>query len=133
MIEPKNLTRALICGAAGLGLGFLGWWLAPSLKFFASLIGTPLLYESWAIANKGEDDTISEGHWFLAKRPLFPWAYGALSCYLVISFTELLKSGAPLEAVLKALILLLVWIGLQSHFFFQSQDVYDRLWGVRRD
>lgn len=133
MFEPKHLTRALILGAAGIGLGYLGWVLAPSLKIFATLIGAPLLYESWALVNMGKEDTISEGHWFLAQRPLFPFSYGALTAYLVQSFYNLLISGSPMEMVLKALILLLVWVGLMSHFFFQSQDVYDRLWGVRRD
>lgn len=133
MIEPKVLTRALILATAGVGLSFLGWELAPSLKVFALGMGLPLIYEAWALANKGKDDTISEGHWFLAQRPLFPWAYGALTAFLVLSFYNFLRAGAPVEAILKALILLLVWVGLQSHFFFQSQDVYDHLWGVRRD
>lgn len=119
-MTSKKLSILVVGGALGVLLLYLGWMFAPSHKEFTLLILMPLLYEAWMLLNKGTGDTISEAHWWLAQRPLVPFIYG------ILTFWVMFLSGWHI-------ILICAWVGLMAHFWFQSQDVYWKVWEEKKN
>lgn len=101
---------------------FIGLAMVFVLGLFVSELSIPLerllgysvalAFEAWAILNKRRRDTISEGFWKLANRPLVPWICGFLTTYYFMN-------GAITHVVEQCAL-----IGIQAHFFWQANHVY---------
>jgi hypothetical protein len=110
-------TKIVVGGAIGAGLvaaifALLGWK-------YGAVAAAFLAYESWTFRNRYDKDTISEVMWVLATRPLIPVIFGAAIGWAI--------TAGVIPATVEG-----VWIGvaigfLCGHFFWQAQDVYERL------
>lgn len=118
-IRAQQLSRIFVAAILGSAILYVGWVNAPSFPVFLVLIAIPGAVEAALLLNQEKGDTISESHWYLAQRPLVPFLYG-LATYWV-----LFNSGwGP--------VLVGAWCFLMAHMFFESQDVYLRLWCKRK-
>ena len=99
----------LLYGAGLVGLIFevMPWQAALGALFM-------LLYEGYTFIDPYMGDTLSEAQWYLSRRPLIPLLTG-------------IAVGAALIGGLLSNPVLCVGIGmLLGHFYWQTQDVYER-------
>lgn len=117
MLKGKKLSQVVVITGLALLIALVGWEFKANPLQFLLAVAIPLLIEGAFLANSESGDTLSESHWVLAQRPLVPFIYGMVSTWVVF-----LSGWHPLYIA--------AWAGLMMHFFFQSQDVYRRLWGI---
>lgn len=117
MLKGQKLSQAVVIAGLAVAITLIGWEFKMSPLQFVLALLIPLLIEAFFLLNSDSGDTLSESHWVLAQRPLVPFLYGMMTTWVVfMSGWHILYACA--------------WVGLMMHFFFQSQDVYRKLWGV---
>lgn len=114
MKMPEGPSRFVVPGLLGLAFSGVVYFLV-GWKWFLFLGGL-LVYEAWTGLNKYANDTISETIWALSKRPLIPFALGAMCCQLLNHIIPPSGEGLWISFMLGV---------LMGHFVFQAQSVYE--------
>lgn len=115
MNRGQKLSQLIVIAGLLLAVAIIGWEFKANPTQFLLAVAIPLIVEAYFLANSDKGDTLSESHWVLSQRPLIPFFYGMLTTWVVF-----ISGWHPLYIA--------AWSGLMMHFFFQSQDVYKRLW-----
>lgn len=109
-MTAKEKTKLLVGGVIGLGiLAYI--WIAPLWLWLKVLFTILALYEAWTVANKDDEDTISEAVAYLAGiSHLVPLLFGAVYGYC-------LGAGILTDPIVSGAI-----GGLLCHFFFSMKQ-----------
>lgn len=115
-LMPKGPTPKVLAGVMAAAVIYTAWHIF--VWQFAVIATVVAIYEAWTFVNKYENDSLSEGMWWLSARPLVPFAFG-LACAWAIESHLIADTHAG------------VWSaffvgGLCAHFFFESQAVYEK-------